>query len=363
VVSRRGQELYSEARLWDMKESPSIGGVKGVQARDGWNWLPLVQDRQGTKVIYGKVLKVDREMLLRVSLNAEDPSYSKWWRYPVDDNFYRLHKDDLAALATGLKTSDKIKVDDANLLFLVSASFWEEMKEKLRVKIAKDRVHFQFTGTYSNGEIVYEDPAVVIFKLPVGWPPTAPQQPSLGAARLYPDGGRIYYINKNHLNQLIANKVKVKEDEIDRVFVISKSYYNFLFDDKLIKTDGNKLTFFHELIRADILTRDDDLIVFRMPENYCHFPGEEVDEGGEQPRKIAPYWHEGYISLKIGQKVQDALLRPLSAKHAKDILHPPPTVVPTTPSSKGVTEVPSSSRRNVYGGRRLGKEAIISEGD
>jgi hypothetical protein len=317
----RGQTISVEAKLWDWRDSPKLG-TKIIKTSPGFNRIPIVQTRDKTLLIYGQVVKISndspREIVFKVGLNAADPSSSKWWRYPKDENFYRLHKDDVAALVA----SKKVKEDDYNQLYLVSDGYWEDMVTKTKVHMSSDKKTFHFPGSSGWGDVVYRDSAVLIIKM-FTWPPYgSPAQPSLAASRLYPDGGQIYSIHQNHLAQLIAAGKRVKESEIDRIFVLNSNFYDYLHTDKLIMTPGGlKFTFFNNLLRGDIIEQNDDVVVLRVAEQYCQYPGEEYKVGADDtPKKIAPYWHAGYCSLRVGQKVQEALLRPLTATQIQEVL-------------------------------------------
>jgi hypothetical protein len=317
----RGQTISMEAKLWDWRDSPKLG-TKIIKTSPGFNRIPIVQTRDKTLLIYGQVIRISnaspREIVFKVALSAADPSSSKWWRYPKDENFYRLHKDDVAALVE----SKRVKEDEYNQLYLISDGYWEDMVAKTKVHMSTDKKSFHFTGSSSWGDVVYRDSSVLIVKM-FTWPPYgSPVQPSLAASRLYPDSEQIYSIHHNHLAQLIAAGKKVKETEIDRIYVINSNFFDYLHTDKLVMTPGGgRFTFFNNLLRGDIIDHNDDVVVLRVAEQYCQYPGEEYSVGAvEKPVKIAPYWHDGYCTLRMGQSMQEALLRPLSAAQIQEVL-------------------------------------------
>jgi hypothetical protein len=315
--SRRGEILSSEAKLWDMRKSPK-DGIWTIRAKPGSNRIPLIEDRDGWKLLYGQVLKVDGFILFQVRLNAAEPNYGvRWWRYPNDDNFYRLHQADLALLLA----SKKIKEDETNQVYLVTDWFWEEMMEHNKLKVHKGGKTFQFADSAGTGHILEEAGYAKIIKLP-GMPPKQPLEPSFAVWRLYPDGTRIYGINPRHFRELIANRVRVKEDDIDRVYVMHTNQFDALVDDQLLQRVGGKVYFYQNLVHGDILSRDEKVVVIRLAEKYCWYPGTARRVVGKAVR-VAPYWYEGYCCLKVGYTVQDALKEPLSAELVKGLLSVP----------------------------------------
>jgi hypothetical protein len=342
----RGQTISVEAKLWDWRDSPKLG-TKIIKTSPGFNRIPIVQTRDKTLLIYGQVIRIantsPREIVFKVGLNAADPTSSKWWRYPKDENFYRLHKDDVA----GLVASKKVKEDEYNQLYLVSDGYWEDMVAKTKVHMSTDKKTFHFAGSSGWGDVVYRDSSVLIIKM-FTWPPYgSPVQPSLAASRLYPDGGQIYSIHHNHLAQLIADGKRVKESEIDRIYVINSNFFAYLQTDKLVSTPGGgRFTFFNNLLRGDIIEHNDDVAVLRVAEQYCQYPGEEYQVGAnDKPVKIAPYWHDGYCTLRMGQSVQEALLHPLSPAQIQEVLAQ--SVVLPEPNPRRVESV--RSRRSAKG--------------
>src|SRR5262249_14200529 len=148
-----------------------------------------------------------------------------------------------------LVAAQKVKEEEGKQLYLVSEWFWDDLVDSGKVKMSKDGAGFQFGGKPETGQMIYRDNHVAIVKIPNG-PPKVALEPSVAISRLYPDDLRIYHIHPNHLRQLIADKVKVKVDEIDRVFVIYQDNFDSLVDDTLIERDGDKFVFYRKLIRG-----------------------------------------------------------------------------------------------------------------
>jgi hypothetical protein len=373
-VGRRGQILSSEARLWDFADRPKLGfGILALRDSVGTDRIPMLRSRPagnhistGGVLVYAHALKLDGEMLIQVKLNFSDPKQNRWWRYPMDDNFYRLHQDDIDAL---LKRK-VIKPEEAGQLFLVSEPYWAKMIEDNRVKMLKgSKTRFEFAGSVHTSEIIDSDPNVRILKLPgTTWPPKPPRTLeglTVGVDRLYPNADTIYNISKKHLDMLIANKVSVKPEDIDRVFVIHAAYYDELVADRLIVPNAGAFTFFHHLLRGDILHTDNDVVVLRLAEKYCECVHDDTEVNGKTvPGK--KHWHEGYCLLHIGQTVEDALKVAVTPDEAKNILNPPAATPPTsTPPPVVSSEADQGSSRRVGLGRmRRAERAVpINEGD
>jgi hypothetical protein len=310
-----------EARFWDyFNDKRTTINV----AKRGTKNIKLVQTSQFLPLISGDVKKVENHQLIfQVFLNSEQPKYggsSKWWRYPDNEYFYSLHKEDVAALIAEKKYG--IKESDADKLYLLSENEWQRRIKKGTVDMTgMGAKAFKFTENGARGEVILEDRFsghVVIIKMNVSnWPPQPPYVPSIAFKRLYPEFNVVYNIHKSHLMDLVANK-KAKADEIDRTFVMHAGYWDWLVDrEKLIKTgEGNKtFTFYKGLIKGDILERKETdeggVVVFRTAEKYCHCPGNK--EAG-----IKDHWHEGYCVLPINKMVQEALLTPLPPARLKE---------------------------------------------
>jgi hypothetical protein len=335
IGRRRGQTISVDVMLWDWTQPPQTG-TQIVNTRLN-NTIPLVKTRDLSTLIYGKVFKVtSQQIVFRVMLKVADTNSSKWWRYPNDDNFYRLHDDEFQALVKDKKVNE----DDRSELYLVSDGEWEELKEKSRVQVSKDKKRFQFGGSVNWGDIVHQDSRVVIIKT-LGWPLKAPEKATIAYDRLYPEGDQIYSIHPNHLAYLMKEdkdkaKFKGKKEEIDRIYVINTEYFNHLYKDKLIKTPGNgKIVFYHDLIHGDILHQNDIATVFRVDEKYCLFPGREFEVDGKITN-VPKRMHEGYVELPIGGFVAEALMNPLSAKEVQELFAPATT--PTFPANAAVVD-------------------------
>jgi hypothetical protein len=292
-----------EAKLWDS----STNGKARVKAAGGFNRIPLIQTGQFRFLVHGVVQKIeDREMIFRVTVNGAEPSNPKWWRYPDDGNFYRLDKEDLSAQVS----AGKLRAQDRDKLYLVNRKFWENQVKRQKLDVSSDGSSFRFVVDGSRGDVVYRDREVLIVRM-LGWPPTAPQEPGLGVSRIYVEEEAIYRVQKHHLDQLVAAHKARPEDE-DRLYVIHTPYWDRLVDDRLVRTrDGSRgFVFYRDLVKGDVIAKDEELVVLRVADKYCYCPGDE--ELGIKAR-----WHEGFCVLRIDRMVQDALLEPLPEERLK----------------------------------------------
>jgi hypothetical protein len=314
----RTEELGKvEAWLWD---SSSTIQKERLRTAGGFNKFLMLQTGDFKPVVHGVVLKIDRnEIIFRVTLKASDPSSSKWWRYPTYNHFYSLHPDDFSTLAA----AGKVKDADKGNLYLVNQSYWEKLIKK-QVEVSHDEKNFRFKSDFTRGQIVFSDEKVLIVLLN-GWPPNL-AGPSVGMERLYPDDATIYHVQSHHLAELQADKgltgtKKVKAEEADRLYTVRTSRWDLMIQHKVVKTDSGKGTFtfgclgFPDLIKGDMISRNEDMVVFRVAEKYCHCYG-------DQDLGIRDHWHEGFIVLKIGRMVQDALMEPLSGPRLNEYLKP-----------------------------------------
>jgi hypothetical protein len=314
-----GADGKIEAKLWDAST-----GITSTRARagasSGYNKIPMLMtgpveigdENVQLVLVNGVVEKIeDRHILLRVAINYGDPSDTQWWRYPNDTNCYKLHRDDLAALAK----KGKVRADDA--LFVFAKRYWSDLVRDKKIVMTGKFYSSHVDG--SRGEVVLEDSAVVIIH-PESWPPQAPlDATSVGVNRLYPDTYRIYGIHDKHFDLMVANKTAKKED-IDDTYVISADYWDALRQDQLIRQESSSsYVIYKNLIKIEVLERTFDMVVFKVPKKYCQFPGiaKTDDRPGTPPR-----WHEGFCVLKMGQMLEEALLEPLAEAEVNKLLHP-----------------------------------------
>jgi hypothetical protein len=178
-------------------------------------------------------------------------------------------------------------------------------------KIKLTGKHYVSLVDNSVGEVAYEDGSVVIIR-PAGLhPPQNAYEPTVAAKRLYDDPTAIYDIQHDHFGLLLANN-KVKKEEEDDIYVMYRDLWDWLFDDGLIKNAdfGEKAyTLYKGLVKIEEVQRDEELIVFKLPKNYCHYAGMKGEDGG---RFDKARWHLGYCLLKMDRMVEDGLLDPLS---------------------------------------------------
>jgi len=129
---------------------------------------------------------------------------------------------------------------------------------------------------------------------------------------LYKDEDVIYRVHKDHLSQLVSAE-KVKAEEGDRLYVVHAAYWEQLLKDRVAVTTGGGrgFVFYLELVRGDVVDQGADLVVLRVAPKYCLDPGKP----GAEPR-----WHEGFCVLRIGEKLEDALLEPLAEARVKELL-------------------------------------------
>jgi len=307
-----------EAGLWDA----STNTKTRVRETGGFNRFPLLQTVLQTgveePVVQAEVVKIEKSAIIfRVALKASDPKNSKWWRYPMDNHFYSLHHDDFSTLAA----AGKVRESDRGNLFLVNQAYWDNLttKGKDRVELDADGRGFRFVQDFTRGDIVYSDREVLIVRLP-DWPPP-PLGPSVSIDRIYPDPV-IYRIQKNHFADLLADKdltgtKKLKADEIDRVYAVRTAFWDLLAHQKVVFPDSSRgtFTFYGDLVKGDVISRTEELVVLRVAEKYCHCPGDK-DLG------IPAGWHEGFCVLRIDRVAQDALMEPLSEVRVKEFLKP-----------------------------------------
>lgn len=298
-----------EAKLWDRLNNSR----KRIKASGGFNKIPMVQTARNKELISGIVSKIeDREILFRVTLNATDARDAKWWRYPDDGKFYKLDKEDLATLIT----NKRLKEEDKDQVYLIGAEGWDELVKAKAVKVSKDGKKFTTNTDSLQCDIVFSDRDVFIVKMP-GWPlKGVPSSASVAVWRIYPEQENFYRIQKNHLASLVAAG-KVKAEEGDRILVVHNDYWDWLRKDYLVKTDngGKTFAFYGDLVKGDVISRGDEVLVLRVAEKYCKAPGNE--EAGTKTR-----WHEGYCVLHIGRSVEEALMTPLSEAKTKELLKP-----------------------------------------
>jgi hypothetical protein len=316
-ISLTDDEGKVEAMLWDA----STNDKKRLKTAGGFNKFTMLQSGESppSPVVDGVVVKIEpTEIVFRVALRASDPTSSKWWRYPIYNHFYNLHQDDFSTLAG----QGKVKEPDRTNLYVVNQSYWEKLINK-QVDLYPDGKTFRFVKDSMRGEIVYSDREVLIVRVNE-WPPT-PLGPSVSADRIYPKAKSIYHIQKNHLADLLADKAltgtkKLKADEMERVYVMRTPYWDLLAHQFVIHSDSSRgtFTFYKEpmvLIKGDVISRTEELVVFRVAEKYCHCAGDR-DTG------VKDRWHEGFCVLKIDRMAQDALLEPLAESRLAEFLKP-----------------------------------------
>jgi hypothetical protein len=324
LVSLIDEQGNSEAWLWN----PANNKWYRMRTKPGYDTFPLVQTEKERAVVYGKLVKIqDNDIVFRVALKPAFPGSTRWWRYPEGNNFYRLHPEDQDKLLQ----DESIAESDRNDVYLVPVPFWEKLtrKDKGKIDVSKDGKSFRVLGDAAFGTIVFSDAKVVIIRMN-GWPPgNAPVAPSVAASRLYPEADAIYYVESKHFKELQASK-KVKEGEIDRICVMRTEHYNHLRQQRIIRSTtgggggmggggggGNSFAFYTDLIKCDIISEGNDMVVFRLAEKYCRCPGDR-DTGVEDR------WHEGFCVLRLHGFAQDALQAPLSPSKVKELLNPTP---------------------------------------
>ena len=303
-----------EAWLWDASQSLE---KKRIKKSGGFDRFTLLQTANFKPVVQGVVVSFEKsELVFRVALKASDPSSSKWWRYPTYNHFYNLHPDDFATLAA----AGKVNESDKGNLYLINDAYWEKLTKGARqqIEVYPDGKSFRFSSDFSHGDIVHSDRDVHIVRIS-SWPPGTTDKPSLGIERMYSDDKTIYRVHKNHFADMLTDKTlasskKLKADEIDRVYAMHTSYWDLLTHQKLLYPDSSRgsFTFYKkgfELVRGDIISANDEMVVFRVAEKYCHCPG---DGNG-----VKDHWHEGFCLLKMDNMVQDSLLAPVSLSDAR----------------------------------------------
>jgi hypothetical protein len=168
------------------------------------------------------------------------------------------------------------------------------------------------TGAY--GEIVQSDKEAVVLRMD-SWPSgsKAPDTPVIPYSRFYPDKEVIYSVATKHFNDLLANK-KVKAGDIERVYVVNKKYWDdVLWGQRIIFPEGESFRSYADLLSGDIIHRNDQVVIFRLDEKYCHCRGDK-DLG------IKDRWHEGFLVLHMGQQVQNSLMYPLPENRLKEFM-------------------------------------------
>jgi hypothetical protein len=313
-ISLTDDEGKVEALMWDA----STNVMKRLKLSGGFSKFTLLQTGDEKTVVNGVVLKIEpTEIIFRVALKASDPTSSKWWRYPTYNHFYNLHQDDFSTLAG----QGKVQEPDRNNLYVVNQNYWEKLIAK-QVDLYPDGKTFRFIKDSMRGEIVYSDREVLIVRINE-WPPNYLGS-SVSADRIYPEAQSIYHIQKNHFNDLLADKAlagkKLKGDEIDRVYTMRTPFWDLLAHQSVLHPDSLRgtFTFYKEpmvLIKGDIISRGEELVVFRLADKYCHCVGDS--ELGIEDR-----WHEGFCVLKIDRMAQDALQAPLPKERLAEFMKP-----------------------------------------
>ncbi len=321
LVSLIDEDGNREAWLWNIFHNQK----ERLKNKAGFRTFPLVRTeavpggKASSVVVYGDVIKIeDYDLIFRVSLKAEDAKRNKWWRYPETNNFFTLHKEDQDWL---IHKEEKAGEGDRGNLYLVTSTYWEKLtrKDKGKIEIYKDGVSFRVVGDATYGRILWSDSKIVIILMDT-WPPaSAPLTPSIGASRVYPDADLVYHIDSKHFDDLMAKKL-VKKEEINRVYAMRKDHYDFLRQQKIITGvgeggggKGGTFTFYKDLIYCDLISQSNDLVVFRVAEQYCHCPANTATKTEER-------WHEGFCVLRLRGFVQEALETPLSVARTKELL-------------------------------------------
>jgi len=315
-----------EAKVWDMYNNQTQRLGSGVKK------FGMVQTGQFAKIIQGSVHKIDgSEIIYRINLNAEDApgigTANKWWRYPDRPQYYTLHADDLATLVS----SGKAKAADKANLYLVPQIYWDHLvkRDRPEIEVSQNGKAFRYFADPSlKGEVVDSDREVRIVRL-TGSPPSTPLTPSISAERVYPKKMEIYHVATKHFNDMVAassagagaakgggkggGKQKgagavnqLKKEDIERTYCVQTWYWDMLAKHRILVPDSfrNEFSFYKGTICGDIISRTDDLVVFRVYEKYSHCPA-------DPDRKTEERWHEGYCVLKLDQFVQESLHEPL----------------------------------------------------
>jgi hypothetical protein len=322
LVSMIDEDGRPEGKLWDYLWNKKHRIRKSLS----FDRIPMVQTRDARIVIVGLVKDismVDASITYRVSLNYRSAdSNTKWWRYPADDyNFYRLHPSDLKILKN-------VKPEEKERIFVTSEMNWNYLVKKGKVNVSKDGKTFTSPAETTPGTIVYEGDGTVVVRV-ASWPPqSSPKDSYIAADRLYPDATTIYKVHPKHFDVLLERKL-VKKDEEDRVYVMQQEYWTSLRDQRILSGGGQTFTFFKDLVRGDVVEMDPDVdvVVFRVAEKYCKFPGiydPVYDKDGttvKEYKTIATErWHEGYCLLHLGALLEESLQAPLSAEKLKEYL-------------------------------------------
>lgn len=133
--------------------------------------------------------------------------------------------------------------------------------------------------------------------------------PDTSSKKRYPSDKAIYRLHKDDLDALVKAKT-AEAEQIDRLYRVSKSNWEWLVRDKVVALKGSDFAFRWDLVRGKIVERGEGHVILRLDEKFCGFRMED-----EKRPSVSP--HLGYCYLYNGNKLVDGLRQPLPESEVK----------------------------------------------